>query len=337
MNMHAKSIMTDTFDYKAAGKKAILIEAEALTDLEKRIDDSFVEACRLIQATKGKLVLMGIGKSGHIAKKIAATFASTGTPAFFIHPAEAGHGDLGMIRRGDTLLVVSHSGASPEMVSLLPIIRQLDVPLIVMSARPRSPLAENAQCVLDVAVKEEACPLDLAPTASTTAALVMGDALAVALLEANGFSSIDFARSHPSGSLGKQLLLRIKDILPKPYRLPMVEENLSLTDAIVQISEGGLGMVCVLDRNKQVSGIFTDGDLRRQLLLGVDLPNTPIAEVMTHSPLMVAEDAMAIDALKLMEQKRITTLLVHKSDQPRTALSILHMHDLVHAGLHASA
>ena len=327
--------MAKTFDYVAAGKKAIAIEASAVAELQKTIDESFAQVCELIRATTGKLVLMGIGKSGHIARKIAATFASTGTPAFFVHPAEAGHGDLGMIRRGDSILAISHSGASPEMLALLPMIRQLEVPLILMSAKTNSPLASHAKHVLNVAVKEEACPLDLAPTASTTTSLVLGDALAVALLEAKGFSQADFARSHPAGNLGKQLLLRIKDILPQPYRMPVVHKDTPLIEAIASISEGGLGIVCIHDDEGRVCGIFTDGDLRRRLLAGSDLSSERIANVMTASPLMVSEDSMAIDALKLMEQRRITTLLVHKSDDDGRAFTILHMHDLVHAGLHA--
>lgn len=314
----------------ASGRRVFEIEAQALSAVAARIDGDFSAACRLILASRGRVVCTGMGKSGHIARKIAATLASTGTPAFYVHPGEAGHGDLGMITDVDIVLALSYSGESDEVLMLLPVLKRQGNKLIAMTGRPTSSLAREADVHLDVSVPAEACPLALAPTSSTTASLAMGDALAVALLDARGFTADDFARSHPAGSLGRRLLLHIADIMHAGDDVPRVHTDASISEALVEMSRKRLGMTAVVDDNDRLLGLYTDGDLRRTLDDDrVDLRNTRIAEVMTRSPKTIGSDAMAIEAAQLMEAHKISGLLV--VDGEGRVVGALNIHDLLRA------
>ncbi|HEV2332948.1 MAG TPA: KpsF/GutQ family sugar-phosphate isomerase [Gammaproteobacteria bacterium] len=306
-------------------------EASAITALKERLDGSFTEACRLMLACRGRVVVTGMGKSGHVANKIAATLASTGTPAFFVHPGEASHGDLGMITGEDLVLALSNSGETSELVTILPLIKRLGVKLIALTGKPDSTLAKTADVHIDVSVAREACPLNLAPTASTTAALAMGDALAVALLEARGFTEEDFARSHPGGSLGRRLLLRVEDIMHTGATIPQVSLGTPLSQALMEMTKKGLGMTAVVDSQGRVAGIFTDGDLRRTLDKRVDVHKAGIDEVMTKHCTTVTAETLAGEALHLMESRKFNGLLV--VDEDRTLVGALNMHDLLRAGI----
>ena len=320
--------MTDPQQLMRAARSVIDTERQAVSALKQRIDSHFVGACQLILACEGRVVVLGMGKSGHIGHKIAATLASTGTPSFFVHPAEAGHGDLGMITRGDVVIALSNSGETAEIITLLPVIKRLDIPLIALTGNPASTLGTAAAVCLDVSVSREACPLNLAPTASTTACLVLGDALAVALLEARGFNADDFARSHPGGSLGRRLS-SVRDVMHTGDDIPRVNEKTILSRTLLEMSAKGLGMAAVLDEQGEVSGIFTDGDLRRTLDAGFDVHATTTAEVMTRNPRTIAETCLAAEALRMMEQHRINALLVLDEDQQLAG--VLNMHDLLRA------
>lgn len=315
----------------ASGRRTVRLEQEAVAALEERIGDDFVRACQLILACKGRVVVTGMGKSGHVGHKIAATLASTGTPAFFVHPGEASHGDLGMITRGDLVIAISNSGNSPEILTMLPILKRLRIPMITMTGKPNSPLAEAAEVSLDIRVASEACPLDLAPTSSTTVTLVMGDALAVALLEARGFTAEDFALSHPGGILGRRLLLRVSDLMHGGERMPKVQPDTSLLNALGEISAKGLGMTTVVGHNGELLGVFTDGDLRRAVDKGHDIRQVTIENIMTRNPTSVRSDALAAEALTIMENRKITALVV--TDEQSLAVGVIHMHDLLRAGL----
>jgi arabinose-5-phosphate isomerase len=306
------------------------IEARAIEVLESRIDGSFLRACQMMYECAGRVVVSGMGKSGHIARKIAATLASTGTPAFFVHPGEASHGDLGMITNKDVVLALSNSGETDELLTILPVIKRQGNPLIVMTGNPRSSLATMGDVHLDVSVPEEACPLGLAPTASTTAALVMGDALAIALLEARGFTDEDFARSHPAGTLGRRLLLHIADIMHTGDTIPRIRADASLSDALVEMTRKGLGMTAIVDADDRLLGVFTDGDLRRAVDNdNVDLRNTPVTSLMTVNPKTIAADKLAIEAARLMEAHKIHALLV--VDAGERVVGALNIHDLLRA------
>ena len=321
--------MTD--QYKHAALRAIRIERDAIDALSNRVDEGFIIACETIMACQGRVVVTGMGKSGHIGNKIAATLASTGTPSFFVHPGEASHGDLGMITSQDVVLAISNSGNTEEVLTILPLIKRMGAPLISMTGNPQSTLAREAIANLDVRVAEEACPLGLAPTSSTTATLVMGDALAVALLEARGFSAEDFAFSHPGGRLGRRLLLRVSDIMHTGDQIPRVTEQTSLSGALLEISRKGLGMTTVVTEDGQLAGIFTDGDLRRTLDRPVDIHATPIADMMTRHGRTICEDQLAAEALNIMEDLKINALPV--TDQNGKLVGALNMHDLLRAGV----
>lgn len=307
------------------------IEARAVDTLKSRLNDDFVAACRLCIDTPGRVVVTGMGKSGHISNKIAATLASTGTPAFFMHPAEASHGDLGMITSQDLLLAVSYSGETSEVITILPVVKRMGAKLISMTGNPASTMAQAADVHLDVSVAEEACPLNLAPTASTTATLAMGDALAVALLKKRGFTAEDFARSHPSGSLGKRLLLRVSDIMRTGERIPAVRDDVSLRDALLEMTDKGLGMTAIVDSKDRILGIYTDGDLRRTLDTGADIHTTRIRAVMHRNCKTTAADTLAAAALHLLEENKITSLLV--TDEDNRLVGALNIHDLFREGL----
>lgn len=306
-------------------------EAQGIRDLITRLDERFVRACEHMLACTGRVVVTGMGKSGHVGGKIAATLASTGTPAFFVHPGEASHGDLGMITAGDTVLALSNSGETDELLTILPLIRRLGVPLIALTGNPRSTLAREASVHLDVSVAAEACPLGLAPTSSTTATLAMGDALAVALLEARGFTADDFARSHPGGRLGRRLLLHVGDIMHTGERIPVVRADAPLTDALMEITRQGLGMAAVVDEHRNLIGVYTDGDLRRTLDRGIDIRATSIGEVMTRQCKAAQPGMLAAEALKVMEDHKISALPV--VDVGQHLVGALNMHDLLRAGV----
>ncbi|MGR9036272.1 MAG: KpsF/GutQ family sugar-phosphate isomerase [Gammaproteobacteria bacterium] len=313
------------------GLAVIQVEAQAVAALADRINEDFIAACKLMFNCSGRVVVTGMGKSGHIAGKIAATLASTGTPAFFVHPGEASHGDLGMITKQDVVLALSNSGETEEVLTILPIIKRLGVPLIAMTGNPSSTLAEVANAHINVSVAQEACPLGLAPTSSTTAALAMGDALAVSLLEARGFTRDDFAFSHPGGSLGKRLLLMVRDIMHVGDKMPSVPESAQLTEALLEMTEKKLGMTAVVDTGHRIVGIFTDGDLRRLLGKKLDITNTRIKDVMTADCTVISPDILAAEAMQIMEQKRINALVV--VDEGYRAVGALNMHDLIRAGI----
>ena len=307
------------------------IEARAVAALRARLDDTFVAACRLCIDTPGRIVVTGMGKSGHISSKIAATLASTGTPSFYVHPGEASHGDLGMITEHDVLLAVSYSGETDEVITILPLVKRMGAKLITMTGNPNSTLAKAANVHLDVSVSEEACPLNLAPTASTTATLAMGDALAVALLKIRGFTAEDFAMSHPSGSLGKRLLLRVADVMRAGDEMPAVKPDVNLTDGLMEMTQKGLGMTAVVDGQDRIVGIFTDGDLRRALDGGADVRTTRMDEIMHTDCKTIAADVLAAEAVLIMEENKITSLLV--TDEDRRLLGALNIHDLLRAGI----
>ncbi|MFN3918815.1 MAG: KpsF/GutQ family sugar-phosphate isomerase [Methylohalobius sp.] len=314
------------------GLEVIRLEAEAVGALASRIDENFSRACQLMLECRGRVIVTGMGKSGHICGKIASTLASTGTPAFFVHPGEASHGDLGMITEHDVVLALSNSGETAEIITIIPLIKRLGVPLIAMTGRPDSTLAQQATVHIDVSVRQEACPLGLAPTASTTAALAMGDALAVALLSARGFTQADFARSHPAGSLGRRLLLKIDDVMHTGADIPAVHESVSLSEALLEMTAKKLGMTAVIDNERRVRGIFTDGDLRRLFEHGhFDLRTTPIGEVMTLNCITVPTGILAAEAVKLMQERKINALLV--VDDDGRLVGALNMHDLLRAGV----
>ncbi len=318
-------------DYITAGKRTISIEADAVRALENRIDKNFTNACEILLNCKGRVIVTGMGKSGHIGKKIAATLASTGTPSFFVHPGEASHGDLGMITADDVVIGISNSGSSAEVVTLLPLLKRQNIPLISMAGKASSPLAEAATVHLDISVISEACPLNLAPTSSTTVTLVMGDALAIALLEARGFTAEDFAFSHPGGALGRKLLLRVEDIMHAGTEIPRVKADTALSASLVEMTQKGFGMTTVVDDSDRLLGIFTDGDLRRIVDSGIDISKATMADVMTKNPLTVASSTLAAEALAVMEQKKITALVVESPEhQP---VGVVHMHDILRAGV----
>jgi arabinose-5-phosphate isomerase len=320
----------DSDELARSARTVIATEAAAIRSLEPRIDGAFSAACRLILACRGRVVVSGMGKSGHIARKIAATLASTGTPSFFVHPGEASHGDLGMITTQDIVLALSNSGETDELLLILPTIKRQGIPLIVMTGNPRSSLARQADQHLDVSVPAEACPLGLAPTASTTAALVMGDALAIALLEARGFTTEDFARSHPAGSLGRRLLLHIADIMHVGDGIPAVAPNASLTEALMEMTRKRLGMTAVVDADQRLLGVFTDGDLRRALDdTGVNLRSSTVADLMSRGPKTIGTDKLAIEAAQLMERHQLHSLLV--VDDDNHVVGALNVHDLLRA------
>lgn len=316
---------------RALGRSVIETEAQALVALISRIDGNFVAACNYMLACQGRIVVLGMGKSGHIGGKLAATLASTGTPAFFVHPGEASHGDMGMITAKDVTVAISNSGETDEIIVLLPLIKRLGVPLITLTGNPSSTLARAASVNIDVSVAKEACPLGLAPTSSTVAALAMGDALAIALLQSRDFSAEDFALAHPGGTLGRRLLLRIGDIMHRGGEMPTMGPRDLLKDALVEMSRKGLGMTAIVDERLRVAGIFTDGDLRRALDRGVDVHSARMQEVMTRECMTVTEACLAAEALSLMQQRRINALLI--VDAERTLLGVVNMHDMLRAGV----
>jgi len=311
--------------------EVLAIESRAVETLGSRLDQKFVDACNMCMDTPGRIVVTGMGKSGHISGKIAATLASTGTPAFFVHPGEASHGDLGMITAQDLLLAVSYSGETDEIITILPLVKRMGARLVTMTGNPNSTLAKAADVHLDVSVAEEACPLNLAPTASTTATLAMGDALAVALLKIRGFTAEDFAMSHPSGSLGKRLLLRVADVMRTDDAVPSVTPDVKLSDGLMEMTEKGLGMTAIVDAKMNILGIFTDGDLRRALDAGVDVHNTAINSVMHGECKTTSDDVLAAEAVHLMEENKITSLLV--ADDENRLVGALNIHDLFRAGI----
>lgn len=329
MNPSRPTSFADSSDAPAIARRVLAIEADALHALASRINGDFTRAVELIRQRRGRVIVSGVGKSGHVARKIAATLASTGTPAYFVHAAEAAHGDLGMITPDDVLIALSYSGASDELLTIVPLVKRQGAQLIAITGQPDSPLAREADVHLDAAVAEEACPLNLAPTASTTAAMALGDALAVALLEARGFRPEDFARSHPGGSLGRRLLTHVSDVMRPADQVPRVDATAFLASAVIEISRGGMGMTAVVDSAGKVIGIFTDGDLRRAFERDIDLRATPIQSVMTPHPRHIAAEALAVEAAELMERLAISQLLVLDAEQ--RLVGALTMHDLMRA------
>ena len=319
------------FDYISSGKRTVRLETEAVSRLEERIDGNFVRACELLLACEGRIIVTGMGKSGHIGRKIAATLASTGSPAFFVHPGEASHGDLGMLTRSDTVIAISSSGSTSEVLTLLPLIKRLGVPLVTMTGKDDSPLSQAADVQLNIGVAQEACPLDLAPTTSTTVTLVMGDALAIALLEARGFTAEDFAFSHPGGALGRKLLLKVEDIMHRGPEIPRVAEQTPLRHALLEMTRKGLGMTTVVSDSDELLGVFTDGDLRRAIDHDIDINTVTLGEVMTRDCLTISKDILAAEALGTMEEKKITALVVE--DENSHPVGIIHMHDILRAGI----
>ena len=311
------------------GREVLNIEAAAVQALASRLDENFLHALNVILRCEGRVVVSGMGKSGHIARKIAATLSSTGTPAYFVHPAEASHGDLGMITSADVIIALSYSGESQELMTIVPAIKRQGAKLISMTGNPLSSLAKVSDVHLNAAVDKEACPMGLAPTTSTTAALALGDALAMALLDSKGFGAEDFARSHPGGSLGRRLLTHVRDIMRGGERLPMVRENAMLGDAILEISKKGVGMTAIVDAQQRVLGIYTDGDLRRTLERKLDFNTTPVRSVMSAKPRCIGPDSLAAEAVQLMEQYNISQLLV--VNEQNKLVGALNMHDLLHA------
>jgi arabinose-5-phosphate isomerase len=315
----------------ALAAEVLDIESRAVDALRSRLDASFAAACELCMDTPGRIVVTGMGKSGHIGNKIAATLASTGTPSFFMHPGEASHGDLGMITGQDVLLAVSYSGETDEVLTILPLVKRMGAKMLSLTGKPKSTLARAADVHLDVSVSEEACPLNLAPTASTTATLAMGDALAVALLKIRGFTAEDFAMSHPSGSLGKRLILRVADVMRSGDDVPKVTADVSLSDGLMEMTQKGLGMTAVVDAGEKVLGIFTDGDLRRALDAGVDVRKTAMQEIMHTKCKTTTSDILAAEAVHVMEENKITGLLV--TDEGGRLVGALNIHDLFRAGI----
>lgn len=312
-------------------RDTILLERDALTRLHDRLDERFAKACGLILACKGRVVVMGMGKSGHIANKLAATLASTGTPAYFVHPAEASHGDIGMVTRDDLVIALSNSGTTSELLALLPILKRKGVPLITLTGNENSDLARAAEINLDASVEKEACPLGLAPTTSTTVALVLGDALAMALLEARGFTADDFAFSHPGGNLGRRLLLKVADVMHSGTAIPKISSQTTIIKALLEISAKKLGMTTILDANGAICGVFTDGDLRRVLDRGVDIHSTTVASVMTGNFKSIHHGALASEAARIMQDQTVYSLVVLSDDN--SLLGIVTMHDLLQANV----
>lgn len=310
-------------------RQVLRIEADAVRALAVRLDERFLDAVELIHGRRGRVVVSGIGKSGHIARKIASTMASTGTPAYFVHPAEASHGDLGMVEAGDVFIGISYSGASEELLQIVPLVKRRGAKLIAITGNPESALARDADVHLDAGVEKEACPHNLAPTASTTAALALGDALAIALLDARGFSADDFARSHPRGRLPRQALLHVSDVMREGKAVPGVAEGATLREAVREMTRGRLGMTAVLDGERRVAGVFTDGDLRRALERGVQVDVARVSELMTRAPRTIAAGALAAEAVQLMERYKVNQLLV--VDENGVLIGALNMHDLFRA------
>ncbi len=326
--------MNDAADSKRLiemGREALQIEARAVAALVNRLGDDFAMACRMLLACRGRVVVSGMGKSGHVGGKIAATLSSTGTPAFFLHPAEASHGDLGMVAKGDVVLAISYSGETAELLTILPLFKRMEAPLIAMTGNPLSTLARESEVHLDISVPAEACPLNLAPTASTTATLAMGDALAVALLKHRGFTEEDFARSHPGGTLGRRLLLRVSDVMRRGDDLPMVRPETSLPEGLLEMSRKRLGLTAVVDGNRHVVGIFTDGDLRRALDRSVDIHKSTMADVMTRGCRSIGPQELAAEAVLMMEKHAVNGLLV--LDEQGVLVGALNVHDLLRAGV----
>lgn len=318
-------------DFITSGLRTVELEAKAVSQLTPRINQNFVLACETVLACQGRVVVTGMGKSGHIGNKIASTLASTGTPAFFVHPGEASHGDLGMITKADVVIAISNSGSTSEVTSLLPLIIRLGIPLISMTGDINSQLSQAACAHLDVSVTSEACPLNLAPTTSTTVTLVMGDALAIALLEARGFSAEDFAFSHPGGALGRKLLLRVCDIMHKDEDVPKVMIDQPLQDALIEMTQKGFGMTTIISKDKTLIGVFTDGDLRRAIDQKVNITTTTMAAVMSPHPKTINKDMLAVEALTIMESSSITALIVE--DEKGRPTGVLHLHDILRAGV----
>ena len=320
-----------TSSYIETAKRVISMERDAVDALLARTDDSFDRACELLLNCQGRVVVTGMGKSGHIGSKLAATLASTGTPAFFVHPGEASHGDMGMIRPGDVVIALSNSGTTAELVTLIPLLKLLAVPVLAMTGRPQSELAQAADVHLDVGVEQEACPLNLAPTSSTTVTLVMGDALAIALLEARGFTADDFAFSHPGGALGRRLLLKIDSIMHTGDEIPKVNSGAALSEALLEMSSKALGMTTVLNCDGTLAGIFTDGDLRRAIDRGIDIRDAKIDDVMTRNCRSIQPGMLAAEALRIMEDNKITVLVA--LDDKQQPIGVIHTHDLLKAGV----
>ncbi|MGE9795705.1 KpsF/GutQ family sugar-phosphate isomerase [Acinetobacter baumannii] len=324
--------MPNPTDFQSSALATLRIEQQAIDVLATQIDDRFNRACEILLQCKGRVVITGMGKSGHIGRKMAATFASTGTPSFFMHPGEAGHGDLGMLVRGDVLIAISNSGKSDEIMMLMPLIKHLGVPLITISRDDKGPMPQNADIALTLGESDEACPLGLAPTSSTTATLVLGDALAVALLEARGFTADDFARSHPAGALGKRLLLHVKHLMHTGDELPKVSPNTPMNQVLYEISNKRLGLTTIVDEQDHLLGIFTDGDLRRLIdkQQGFDV-NLPVSEVMTKKPSTISQEVRAVEALQQLNQKKISQFVV--VDDQNKVIGVISMHDLIQAGV----
>jgi len=320
-----------SISFTASAQRTIRLEAAAVAALESRIGEDFTNACALLLTVRGRIIVTGMGKSGHIARKIAATLASTGSPAFFVHPGEASHGDMGMITAEDAVIALSNSGAVPEILTLLPMLKRLGIPLVSMSGNADSPLGKASDVHLDTGVETEACPLDLAPTSSTTTALVMGDALAIALLEARGFTADDFAFSHPGGTLGRQLLLKVRDVMKSGADIPVVNETIMLSAALLEISNKRMGMTTVVDNAGKLAGVFTDGDLRRALDARIDINETPIGQLMSTGAKTIEPDMLAAAALRIMDENEISSLVV--LDDHGTLTGVLHLKDLLHAGI----
>lgn len=323
--------MSNTERFCHLGLAVIETEAAAILALTQRLNENFTQACEYLMACEGRIVVIGMGKSGHIGGKIAATLASTGSPAFFVHPGEASHGDMGMITKKDVVLALSNSGETNEILTIMPLIKRLGIPLIALTGNPKSSLAQAASVNLDVSVEKEACPLGLAPTSSTTATLVMGDALAIALLEARGFTEEDFALSHPGGILGRKLLLRINDLMHTNDRIPRVRQNAPLTQALVEMTQKSLGMTAIVDEQDKLIGVYTDGDLRRTLDADLDIHTISISQVMTRNCKTITATMLAAEALQIMQTYKITSLLVVNPDN--TLCGVVHLHDLLRAGV----
>ena len=312
-------------------REVMYVESDAIKNVADSLNESFYDACKLILGSNGKLITIGIGKSGHIARKISATLSSTGTSSFFINAADASHGDLGMISPTDIILAMSYSGETQELISILPSLKKMKLKLISITGNSSSSLAKASDAHILVEIEKEACPLNLAPTASTTASLAVGDALAATLIECRNFSTEDFAKSHPSGSLGKQLLLKVSDIMHTGEKMPIVKSGQMLSEGLIEVSEKNLGMVAITDENNKVHGIFTDGDLRRSLDSKIDIHGTPMSEVMSRNYKTIEKDMLAIDSMKLMKQHKITHLLI--TDENKILLGAINIHDLLQAGI----
>lgn len=323
--------MPTNFDFCQSAQRVLRLELQAIEGLFKTLDEQFTKACQMLFDCQGKVVVMGMGKSGHIGCKMAASFASTGTPAFFVHPGEASHGDLGMISSNDVVIAISNSGESNEILAVLPVIKRWGIPLICMTSRHNSTMAKEADIHLCLHVENEACPLGLAPTSSTTATLVLGDALAVSLLEARGFTANDFAMSHPGGALGRKLLLRNADVMHQGSLIPAVSDQATVSEALLEMSRKGLGMTAILDKTGTLAGIFTDGDLRRILDQQLDIHTTPITKVMTANCITVPPEMLVAQSVKLMQERKINALIV--LDKQRQPVGAFNMHDVLKAGV----